>query len=811
MWTSHLRLALRALVRDKTNAVLGGLSLAVAVAACVLIALFVRAELSYNRALPHADRLSAVATRSSFGGEMETHTSTPALLAPALVEAAPTVEAATVTFGGGREAPVVTDGDGPEQEVRVVVADSLFFDVFQHPFLAGDPATALDDPDGVVLTASAAQRLFGTATPLGEPLTLAVNSDTLAYTVRGVMADLPGRTTLDVEAVGAFGAWRAQNEGVGTGWGSMMYQTYALRRPGTAEGALQRVLDAKNETDEWGVRDARFLDVPLREFRLSEASYVADGFGGDALFVRLFAAVAGLILVLGAVNYVNLATARGARRAKEVGVQKALGAGRGLLVRQFLTESVVLSTLAAVTGLGLAALALPAFADTFGVELSLADLDPAFLVGLGGAAVVVGVLAGLYPAVYLSAFEPVRVLRGGAAFRAAGEAFLSRTWLRRGLVVFQFAAAVLLLVATGAVYGQLEYARSKPLGFEPDGLAVVEVTAPALRQQTEAIKAAFEASPAVVATAGASGVPPTFCCSMTDSPDPGQPDLDATYKTVDADPDYAAALGLGMAAGRWPDVANADDLARGVVVNEAFVDDLGWPSAEAAVGRRLREDKVVVGVTRDFHFESLRDPVSAAFLAPHRPEEWEREARGITGPAYGSLAVRFAPGREAEGLADVEAAWADLAPGAPFESRWVADDVAELSSDEERLAKTFGLFALVAVLIAAFGLVGLAAYSAERRTKEVGIRKVLGASVGGLVGLLSREYLALAAVAAAVALPFAAALVVRWHEGFAYHAPLSPLVLIGAAVAALVLAVVSVGVQAYRTARRDPVRALRSE
>ena len=808
MWRSHLRLALRSLTRDKTNAALGGASLAVALAACILIALFVRDELSYDRAVPGSDRISIVASEDEFAGERGVSTSTPNLMAGALVEEASAVEAATVTMRDAG-AVVLSAGDGPEQEVRVVVGDSLFFDVFAFPFVAGDPATALDAPDGAVVTASAARRLFGAGAPLGRDLAVAFRGDTLTATVRGVVEDVAEPSSVTFDAVLSFAGWRALNPNVGTGWGSRMYQTYALRRAGASAGALQGALDALTKTHAAGRDDVRYLDVPLRDFRLSEFSYVAEGFGGDPAYVRLFSAVALLILALGVVNYVNLATARGARRAKEIGVRKALGSGRGALVRQFLAESVLLSGLAALAGLALAALALPAFNATFGKELAVGSLDPSFLVGLGAAALVVGVVAGLYPALYLSRFEPTRVLRGGAApARAGSEAFLARTWLRRGLVTFQFGAAILLLVGTASVVRQLEYARSAPLGFEPEGVAVVPISDPAMVQQPEAVKAAFLGSPAVVAVAGAGGVPTEFRMTMNMAPDPQRPDLDVSYKDVPADADYADALGLQLAAGRWPDTSRPSDMTNGVVVNEAFVEALGWSNAEA-VGRETIDGEVV-GVVKDFHYDSFREPVGAVRLMPDRLDPWEAE-RGETGPSYWQAVVRFAPGREAEGLTDLREAWAELAPGAPFEPEFLRDKLAEVYAGETRLAQTFGLFALVAVLIAALGLVGLATYTAERRTKELGIRKALGASVAGLVGLLSREYLVLVGLAALIAAPVAVVLVRRWLEGFAYHAPFSPLVLVGAALVALALALASVVVQALRAARRDPIRALRSD
>ena len=408
MWRSHLRLALRSLRRDKGTAALGGLSLAVAVAACVLIALFVRDELSYDRAVPNADRVSVVATETSFGGEPIAFTSTPYLLAGALVAEAPAVEAATVTYGRGNEVPVLDVGgvavEG--QEVGLLFADSLYFDVFAYPALAGDVGTALDTPDGAVVTASTARRLFGTAAPLGRTLTVA-RGDTHTVTVRAVVADLPERSSFPFDVVASFAGWRAQNPDVGTGWGSLMYQTYTIRQAGTDPGALQQAYDAVDQLEAWGV-EGTFVDVPIRAYRLFEFSNVQDGFGGSLVFVRLFSAVALLVLVLGAVNYVNLATARGARRAKEVGVRKALGASVGGLVGLLSGEYLALVAVATAVAAPVAVVLVRRWLEGFAYH---APFSPLVLAGATATALVLALASVGVQAFRAARRDPVRALR----------------------------------------------------------------------------------------------------------------------------------------------------------------------------------------------------------------------------------------------------------------------------------------------------------------------------------------------------------------------------------------------------------------
>lgn len=808
MWRSHLRLALRSLRRDRGYALLNGVGLAVAIGACVLIALFVRDELSYDRHHERAGRIVAFGKEDA-GSPFDDgpSLSTPYALGGALEDDVAGVEAAVrMTYGG--EGGVFLLGDGPDDrhEVGGFFTDPTIFEVFTVPAVAGDTRTALADPGGAVVTAPTAERVFGSvAGAVGQSRRVVSMGDTLTFTVRAVVEAPPETSSLRYDVLLPMQALHEATT-VSRDWGGSMYRTFALLRPGTDPAAVSAAADRLARAARDGDDGLRFVAVPLPAFHLSVLSQ-KEGFSGSPTYLRLFSAVAALILLLSAINYVNLATARGARRAQEVGVRKALGAGRAGLVAQFLTESVVLTGIAGGAGVALAALALPVFNDTFGKALTLGSLDGPFWVVLAIAVVAIGVAAGLYPALYLSRVRPARALGGGRALTGGA----GGTWVRRGLVAVQFAAAVALLAMTATVARQLDYVRTTPLGFEPEGLVVVYVEDPALAAQTEALKAAFAASPAVTAAAGAGGVPPGFWYSFGDRPDPAQQDRDPmTFKVVDADPDYASALGFEMAAGTWFDRDRPSTLS-GVVVNEAFADALDYAHGEV-VGRTLNVgnwgEAEVVGVVRDFHHASLRESVEPVALAPNRPAPWDEADAPVR---YSEVVVRLAPGREAEGMADLEAAWAEFSPDVPITTRRVADDIADLHAADADLARVFAFFALVAVVLAVFGLVGLASYAAARRTKEVGVRRVLGATVGGVVALLSREYVALAAVGVAVATPVAVLAAGRWLEGFAYHAPVSPWLFAAVAAVAVLVALASVAGQAVRAATADPTAALRSE
>ncbi|MEM1056625.1 MAG: FtsX-like permease family protein [Bacteroidota bacterium] len=811
MWSRSLR----SIARNPFYALLNVIGLAVALAACVLIALFVRNELSYDRHHENADRIVVLGYQDTAFGDEAPSLSTPYPIGGAVVADVAGVEAAVRMTYGRPDKGIVILGDTPDDRVETggFYTDAEFTDVFTVPLVAGDAARPLTNPGSVVLTEPVAERAFGSAAAaVGASRRFVVSTDTLTLTVRAVVEAPPTQSSLQYGALLPMGAYLSRRPDISEAWQSPMFRTFALLAPGVSSGTAEATANRLSQAEIGGTEDdgVSYVALPLKDFHLSDLSY-KQGFLGSAPLLRVFSAIALLILSLSVINYVNLATARAARRAREVGVRKVLGASRSELVAQFLRESALLTAVSAVGGVALAVVALPWFNETFGTALTLASLDPVFWVGLAVAALVVGVGAGLYPAFYLTRFSPSRVLSGSRSGGASGALTLGGARLRRGLVVLQFASAVALIALTGSVYRQLDYMRSKPLGFEPEALASVRVLDSALSTQTEALKAAFTSGPAVEAAAGVSSAPPGFTQRMTHAPDPAQPDLRLTYSPVVADVDLARVAGFEVAAGRWFDPTQPSDAATGVVVNETFARSLGYAPAEA-VGKTLnvgRQDgQRVIGVLRDFHHASFREAILPVAFAPSRPLEGDPIE---SPPRYREILVRLIPGREAEGMRHLESAWDRFSPDAPINVARVQDEITALSEDEAALTRVFGLFAFIAVVIAVLGLAGLATYTAERRRREMGIRKALGASVSGLVGLLSREYLALALVAAVLATPVVVLVVRRWLEGFAFHQPFSPFVVVGATLLVLVLALLSVGVQAYRAASTDPTRVLRSE
>jgi putative ABC transport system permease protein len=813
MLKSYLVVALRGLRRQRGYAALNVLGLAVGLACCGLILLYVEHERSYDRFHADAARIYRVAEDRPTAGGVSARADAPAPLAALLRADVPAVEEAVRLY----HAPGLVAADaGPAagrapvrfQEERLFYADSAFFGLFSFPLLRGDPATALDAPRSVVLTRTTAARYFGAAEPLGQTLTLRTADGAHAFTVTGLAEDAPANSHLAFDLLVSFATLEETMPWYDNWWHPPMHTYVRLapaRDPDAAAAGLAAALPglvARRAGD--GAPASRYhlqrlTDLHLRSHREGELAP-----NGHAAYVTLFTVAALVVLLIACINFMNLATARAASRAREVGVRKAVGARRGQLVRQFLVEAVLLTALAAVLAVGLAAAALPTFNAVAGTRLALDLLGrPGALAGLVGLVLGVGVLAGSYPAAYLSGFRPVRVLKGVAS---DGRSAAAR--LRRGLTVVQFALSVALLVGALTIHRQLGYVRDEHLGFDKAHVVAVPLRDRADTEDHAALKAAWARIPGVRHVAAASGTP---------GMEAGLHDFLVTaegaradsleMRTLTVDPDFAETLGLQFVAGRDFDAARPSDATAAFVINESAARRLGWADP---LGHRLTvhywlDDEVpktgeVIGVVRDFQYHSLRQPVEPVVL------------HVLPGTYYNDyLAARLAPGDVAGTLAAMERAWAAFNPDRPFEYTFLDEQVAALYRAEARLGAITGAFTLLAVFVACLGLFGLAAFVAEQRTKEVGIRKALGASAAGIVALLAADFLKPVAVAVLVGAPLAYVVLDRWLEGFAYRIVLGPGLFAAAGALALLVALATVSAQALRAASADPVKALRYE
>jgi putative ABC transport system permease protein len=818
MLKNHLVVALRTIRRRPGYAAINVTGLAVGLACCLLIGLWVRDEMSYDRHLADGERIVRLVADQQGSEGVRRVAVTPTAWGPALAQEHPAVEAVArfsvgrhrVSHGGGGvakgEGPDLDDAthlSGTRLEATILHADPSFFEVFALPLLRGDPDTVLDDPYNLVISRRLAEQEFPGQDPVGK--LFKIDDRIRGFEVVGVMEDVPEHTHFAADVVMPFAPYMedalAEWEGL-----RRIYTYLKLAEPGAApavEAALSPLVARHLGADDAARYTPRLQ--PLHDLHLRSDREFEIQPGGDARTVWLFSVAALFVLLVACVNFTNLATARGADRAREVGVRKALGAGRGHVAGQALTEAFLLAVTAVALAVGVAGLALPSFNAVSGKSLALGDLHPGALLGLLAlGALGVGGVAGAYPALVLSRFAPTRALGHGRVPTDGASV------LRRGLVVFQFATAIGLVACTAVVWQQWDHLQSKRLGFDREHVVVLPRGSHGLLQRREAVKAAMREHPGVRNVALVSRLLGQDDAATRPFRRPPQA-LPVDAATLHADADAADVLDLEMAAGRWFAPGHASD-STAFVVNETAARMLGFASARAAVGHRIEglhrteADSVtragpVLGVVRDFNFRSLRHEIDP-LVVQLPPMVWDVD----------HFIARVDGGDVSGALAGLEATWKAFAFYPEYFSFSFLDaEWAALYRSEQQLRAVVTAFAALALCIAALGLVGLAALAAQRRRREVGVRKVLGATVLGLVGLLTRDFVVLVLAAFAVAAPVAWLAMSRWLDGFAYRVDLGVGVFALAGALVLVVALATIGYHALRAATSDPVEALRYE
>ncbi len=826
MLRNYVLVALRNLTRHRLYSLINLGGLAVGLAACLLILLYVLDELSFERWLPGAERVAVIETEFRVPGrETMAFGATPGPVRAALEkELGSELEQVTRLY---ETEQALTVGDRSFL-AQVGYADANFLQVLGLPARSGDLGAALASPRAIALTETLARKLFGSAPALGKVVSLESTDGKLDFTVTAVLADLPKTTHLALEALALFEPARyAKRPWISEQWTAANMRTYVRSRSAASlarvAAALPGVVDRNAHLDVPGwenVPPSRFLrlaPMPLLDIHLHSHK---GGYSrlGDFSTVLGFAAIAVLILGIACINFVNLATARAMQRAREVSLRKVLGATRGQLVLQHLGEAVVTALVALLGAFALVELALPAFAAFLHKHLVFSYSDPRLMLAALALVLVVGVAGGLYPALYLSRFRPAVVLKANKS-SASGS-----TSLRGALVVFQFAVSIALIICTVTVLRQTGYARALPLGFAPAGrVAISGVNALRGTQPRQTFKRAVAALPGVTAAALSSDRPPLSSSSnalVFQTADLSGQQLLVEQLTVDWD--FLSAYEVRPLAGRLFSAEFPGDLpvesapgkpgAEAVVVNLALARKLGKARPEELVGETLwrpdGDDKLVrvtvVGVVEDLHLRSLRDALTPMYF--------------VLGSEQGmsELTVVTEPGRAQEVLRGAEDLWRRMVAGVPMSSSFIEQDLrAQYDGDQQR-GQLLAAFAGFAVLIACLGLFGLAAFSAERRTKEIGMRKVLGASVWDIVRLLVWQFSRPVLWANLIAWPAAFLLMQRWLGGFRYAIDLtSPLVFapifLGAGVSALAIAWLTTAGHAYRVARGRPGQALRYE
>lgn len=791
MVRTNIKIAWRNLITHKGHSLISITGLGIGLAFAIAIALFVDHETSYE-SFDGAEDVYRANVYLKDGEKVSKLASSAPTLAAAVRSDVPGVIAA-VRFRSGD--PMLFQADNRQfYESLFLYADPSLFDVFPFRLIEGDPGTALIEPFSVVLTQKTAKKYFGEEPAVGKVLRM----DNLhSVKVTGVIAPTGYPSHLDGDLFLSFKTYEAlQPQSDFQNWGWVSFFTYFRFQPGSDPTELERQIrqmTAKYVSKEYGQRVAYHLQ-PLRDIYLkSEGLLGYIGPLGNRSHVITLTIIGGLILLISAFNFTNLALARAGQRSKEIGVRKVLGSDRRHLVGQFLSESVMVSVFALILALGtLEILGPQLFAwMNFDVDMTVKERARVGFVFIG-VALSVGLMAGLYPALFMSGFKVVSVLKGQYKTGSAGSNF------RKVLVVFQFAASVLLIVGTIVVFRQMEYTLSKDLGFRQEQVVVLPMRGAQLMQKYGPLKEALLRDPGVVSVASSRNGLEGNYGSYDVRGNTGEPVRLMLYPV---NHDFFETLNIAFAEGRSFSKDFPSDEREGIILNETAVRKLGWKDP---LGKRLPLPHIrgvegtVVGVARDFHFTSLHEEIGPLllFLMPHRND---------------NVFIRLREGPLSERLDAVEEIWHRMIPEFPFEFVFLDQRIHGLYQRDRQFSRATVAFSIAAIAIACMGLLGLASFAAQQRTKEIGIRKVLGASVANILSLVSREFIILVMVANAVAWPVGYFAMSEWLKDFAYRIELDVLPFLSATAITMAIAMFTVLSQAYRTSTANPVKALKYE
>ena len=796
MLKSYLKAAWRNILKKKLISLISITGLAIALAVCILVAKFVYDELRYDRFYPHAGELYRIALEGELSGiPFATATSGgPAGLAlkndfPEVINAC--------RLRMVSQPPLLAAGIRKFYEEQVFFADSSFFAMFGGQFLAGDPRSALAAPHSMVLTESIARKYFGDADPLGKTLTW--NEDEL-YTISAVVADPPQHTHLKYHALASFSslAQRPEFQRMYNSWFAFTIHNYVQVSPTADINQLQSKLPVFLDTymgegiAQFGGQFAFFFQ-PVTDIHLrSDLKHEFEP-GGDINKVYIFASIAILMLLIAGFNYINLQNAASLKRFHEVGMRKILGASRRTLFGQFLLESVLITLFAILLALLLVQLSLPTFNDIAGTQLDFSDFPLHYLVlFLAGLFVVAGLLTSIYPAIFLSAFRPLQALKGERG------SLTDRKMLKHFLVGFQFTVSIALISTSLLVVKQLDYIRQVDTGIAADHVLVLPLSNQDLRSNYPFLKDEFSRLPGVVDVSAASNYPGKFTRRSGFLPEGFSDKESMLINNVLVDPNFTKMMGLRVVAGR--DFFEQSTEGSGdVLINRTLQLKLGWQDPIGKTFDGFGERKLTtIGVVEDFHFASFHKTIEPLIIS--------------ASPAQVNfMLIRISPEQPAATLGALQSSWERLAEGFPFEYFYLDESIDHLYHADWQASRMVIYFTALAILIACLGLFALAQFNLERRTKEIGIRKVLGASVSQVVMVLSGEFLWRILAANLVAWPLAYWVIDKWLENFAYQIDIGVGSFMIAGFAALLIALLTIGFQSLRAARANPVEALKYE
>ena len=793
MFENYMKVALRNITRHKGFSFINITGLAVGMACCILIFLWVEDERSYDQFHENGGNLYIVASHIKYGSRTATSSGTPSALGPALKNEYPEI-INSVRFCNGPHALYFAYKDKKFRE-EVETVDPSFLQMFSFSLVLGDPETALSSPHSLVLSEKMAAKYFGSDNPLGQTIRV---DNTYDFTVTGVFKNVPHNSILQFDFLinVAFLKEHWSSPHMLDRWSNLSFTTFVELQ----DNVLPEIFSSKI-TDRINKEFPRDDVKPfLRPFTKIYLHGLGTG-GGRILRVRMLSMVAFFVLVIACINFMNLTTARSGTRAKEIGMRKVTGAYKIDIIKQFFGESVLLAFLSLCLGVVLVLLLLPAFSGLTGKTLSLnISENPLLAFGLLGIALVTGLLAGSYPALMMSSFQPVKIMRGSAG---AGS---KKSMLRKILVVFQFVVTIILIIRTIVVYEQLDYMRNKDLGFNKDFLVYVPVSG-SLREHYGAAKQELLKVPGISNVSLTSRTPLLFGSSGSNWQWEGKSeDTDPHIRYFCCDYDFAKTFEIEMAYGQFysEELTKGGSLQSGqVVINEQLAEIIG---EDNPVGMRLSNrgrQATIVGVVKDFNYWPLYHQ-SGPLIIFHKSYNDEPHR-------YRYIFARISPENVPQTIAAIKDVYEEFSPEFPFIYRFLEDDYIGLYVSEERTGSVVKYFSLLAILVSCLGLFGLASFLAEQRTKEIGIRKILGSSVHGIILLLSKEFVKWVALANIIAWPIAWFMSKVWLQNFAYRTSIDVWMFLFAGVLALAIAVLTVSFQSFKAATANPVDCLRYE
>ncbi len=789
MWINTFKIASRRFLRQKLFSVLNISGLSLGMAICIIIALYIKNELSYDRFHAQAERIYRIAEESDESGS--SHANIFPLLGPYLADKFPEINR-FARFDREPRAFVKANGHQFIEE-RFFYADSTALEIFSFPLLNGRKETALSEPHSLLITEETALKYFGKDQAVGKVINVNNSHD---FKITGVLKNIPPNSHIKFDFLASLSTIEAKDKDYGKIWSSMSAYTYILLAPGTSPETLEkkitRLLNAQfpDKASRWN-----FFLQPLSSIHLhSRLGYEIES-NGDLRYVYMFTAVAIFILLIACVNFMNLATARSSTRAKEVGIKKMLGADRGNLARQFMAESIAVTLAAVPISLILVDFFFDILKPFFGESLSIDYLkNPGFFLGLLLIAVFTGLISGSYPALLLSSFRPASVLYG--KFRCG----LKTSAFRKVLVVFQFFVSVLLITGTLIIHHQLNFIQNQKLGFSKNNVIIVPLSNTGMKRSFPPFKTRLLQNSQIVSVTASTSLPSLAPGAGAFLP-PGRDEKDALLvRHILCDPDFIPAFGLELKEGRNFRLNAPADIKEALVLNETAVKQLGW---QHAVGKTLvnRAGKyTVIGVVKDFHFKSKHEKIEPLVLS------LIPDNRFIY---YASIKIS---GHNISGtLKFLKKVWASFSPSRPLEYFFLSENFNRLYQSEMRTSRLFGFFTLVTLFIACLGLLGLTVYTAEQRSKEMGIRKVMGASQSHIFYLLSSEFTKWVFLASFIAWPAAYFIMNKWLVNFAYRITISIWVFLFSTLTALLIAFITTSFQSIKTARTNPAEILRFE